>query len=286
MAIRVGCGSWTDQNYVGLLYAKGTRPADRLRAYTHWFERVEVNSSYYAIPTAATVANWVDQTPPTFLFDLKLPRAFSDDPHHAATSDALPKLLRALEPLAAAKKLGAFLLTLSPSFGPDRHRLDELALVANALLPLAPLAVELRHRGWIDGARRAETLAWFREHTLTWVALDLPPINASAVLPPIDEVTTPSFAYLRLHGRNPRYLDAKDAAERHRHIYTPDELQEIAGRIRTLAARAQDVHVSINNHCEDFAPKAALALRRLLGQPVPSGPPADLDGDGQRSLFE
>lgn len=286
MAIRVGCGSWTDQDYVGLLYAKGTKPADRLRAYTHWFERVEVNSSYYAIPTAAAVANWVDQTPPGFLFDIKLPRAFSEDPHLAATSDSLPKLLRALEPLAAAKKLGAFLLTLSPAFGPDHHRLDELARAGDALRPLAPLAVELRHRGWVDGARRAETLAWFREHQLTWVALDLPPLNASAVLPPIDEVTTPAFAYMRLHGRNPRYLEAKTAAERHRHDYTPDELQEIATRIRALAARATEVHVSVNNHCETFAPKAALALRRLLGQPVASAPPADVNGDGQRSLFE
>lgn len=286
MAIRVGCGSWTDQDYVGLLYSKGTKPADRLRVYTHWFERVEVNSSYYAIPAASTIANWVGQTPPAFLFDLKLPRAFSDDPRHAAQSGALPALLRAIEPLGAAKKLGGFLLTLAPSFGPDRHRLDELDLVAKTLLPLAPLAVELRHRGWIHDARRADTLAWFRERGLTWVALDLPPIDASAVLPPIDEVTTPAFAYVRLHGRNPRYLEAKTAAERHRHVYTPDELQEIATRLRALAARAQNVHVSVNNHCADFAPKAALALRRLLGLPVPSGPPVDVDGDGQRSLFE
>lgn len=286
MAIRIGCGSWTDQDYVGLLYAKGTKPADRLRAYPHWFERVEVNASYYAIPTASTVAHWADQTPASFLFDLKLPRTFSEAPHRAATSAALPALLRALEPLIAAKKLGGFLLTLSPSFSPDQHRLDELDLTAQALLPIAPLAVELRHRGWIHDARRSATLAFFRERKLTWVALDLPPINASAVLPPLDEVTTPSFAYVRLHGRNPRYLEAKTAAERHRHDYTPAELAEIAARIRSLAARAKDVHVSVNNHYADFAPKAALALRRLLGQPVPSSPPVHVDGDGQRSLFE
>jgi uncharacterized protein YecE (DUF72 family) len=72
-----------------------------------------------------------------------------------------------------------------------------------------------------------------------------------------------------LHGRNPNYLKGKSAAERHEHDYTALELKEIAVRIRSLEERARDVHVSVNNHAKDFAPKAALALRRLLGQSVP-----------------
>jgi uncharacterized protein YecE (DUF72 family) len=84
-------------------------------------------------------------------------------------------------------------------------------------------------------------------------------------MPPLDEVTQPQLAHLRLHGRNPRWPELKTAEEKHRYDYNDPELHEIAARARTLAAKAQEVHVVANNHASDFAPKAALALRRILG---------------------
>jgi uncharacterized protein YecE (DUF72 family) len=286
MAIRIGCGSWTDSEYVGLLYPKGLPAKERLRTYATLFERIEVNSTYYATPPRATVAGWVEQTPPDFLFDVKLPRAFSDHPQRSAESDLAEKLLDALHPLIAAKKLGAFLLTLAPGFGPESHHLDELDLVARKLQPHAPLAVELRHRGWIEGDALAATLDYFRRSKLVWVALDLPRIKSTSLLPPLDEVTHPRLAYLRLHGRNPNYLKGKTAAERHQYDYTETELKDIATRIQSLATRAKDVHVSVNNHFANFAPKAALALRRLLGQPVPPALPPGGGEDRQLSLLD
>ena len=269
MAIRIGCGSWADDAYVGLLYPDGAPKDVRLGGYAHWFERVEVNASSYRTPSRDTLAAWADETPPGFLFDLKLHRAFSDGPQKAAHGPLIDRLLHAVQPLIAAKKLGAFLLTLSPRFGPDRHQLDELDLVAEKLTPHAPLAVELRDRAWVDGKARTATLDYFRRRQLVWVALDLPRLEAPQLLPAIDEVTHPRLTYMRLHGRNPNYLKAKSAAERHHHDYTARELQEIATRIQTLATRAGDVHVSVNSHAAAFAPQAALALRRLLGQSVP-----------------
>jgi uncharacterized protein YecE (DUF72 family) len=275
MAVRIGCGSWTDSDYVELLYPKGLPAKERLRTYAGWFERVEVNSTYYATPPRATIAGWVEQTPPGFLFDVKLHRAFSENPQSAAGSYLMDKFVGAMRPLIDAKKLGAFLLTLAPSFGPERHQLAEIDVLAGTLQP-HPLAVELRHRGWVDGDALVTTLDYFRHRELAWVALDLPQLKANALLPPIDEVTNPILSYMRLHGRNPNYLKSKSAAERHEHDYTAAELEEIAARIQSLATRAKDVHVSFNNHFATFAPKAALALRRLLGQPVPAPlPPAD-----------
>lgn len=285
MAVRIGCGSWTDSDYVGLLYPKGLPAKERLRTYAGWFERVEVNSTYYATPPRVTVASWVEQTPPGFLFDVKLLRALSENPQSAAESQLMDKFLGAMQPLIEAKKLGAFLLTLAPSFGPDRHQLAEIDVLAGKLQPL-PLAVELRHRGWVDGDALATTLEYFRRRELAWVALDLPPLKSNALLPPIDEVTNPLLSYMRLHGRNPNYLRSKSAAERHEHDYTAIELEEIAARIRSLASRAKDVHVSFNNHFATFAPKAALAFRRLLGQSVPPPLPPTNDDDGQLSLLE
>ncbi|MDB6167442.1 MAG: hypothetical protein JWM88_306 [Verrucomicrobia bacterium] len=267
MSIRIGCGSWADPEYVGVLYPKGLPANQRLRCYAEQFERVEVNSTYYATPARKVAAGWAEQTPPGFIFDVKLHREFSQSPRKTAQGDLADRLLDSMQPLIEAKKLGAFLLTLAPFFDPERHALEELDGAVEKLRPHA-LAVELRHRAWVDDGALAATLAYFRSRGLAWVALDMPRVKAASLLPPIDEVTHPKLAYVRLHGRNPHYLEAKTAAERHDYEYQPEDLQEIAARVRKLAARAEDVHVSVNNHAHDFAPKAALALRRLLEPPA------------------
>jgi uncharacterized protein YecE (DUF72 family) len=267
MAIHIGCGSWADAKYVGILYPKGSPPKARLSLYAQWFDRIELNNTYHNTPTAKAVAEWESQTPAGFIFDFKLHRSFSQSPARAAGSDEVERLHAAAEPLLTAKKLGVFLLTLPPSFGPERHRLDELdALIGK--LPPRPLAVELRHRDWVSGDALATTLDYFRRNKLVWVAVDLPQLDSSSLLPPIDEVTNAQVAYLRLHGRNPGYLKAESAAEKHHHDYAEGELREIIKRIKTLAAGAKDVHVSVNNHAADFAPKAAKELRKMLGQPM------------------
>ena len=268
MAIHIGCGSWADAKYVGVLYPRGLPANARLRTYAQWFDRIELNNTYHNTPTPKAVADWAAQTPPGFIFDFKLHRSFSQSPAKAAAAgDEIERLHAAARPLLHAKKLGAFLLTLPPSFGPERHRLDELdGLIGK--IPSRPLAVELRHRAWVEGKALASTLDYFRRHKLVWVAVDLPQLDAPNLLPPVDEVTNPDLAYLRLHGRNPDYLKGESAAEKHHYDYTARDLDEIVGRIKVLAAGAKDVHVSVNNHAEKFAPQAALALRRLLGQRV------------------
>lgn len=287
MAIHIGCGSWRDNAYVGLLFPKSVPEKQRLAHYTKWFDRLELNVTYRAIQSRERIAGWVAQTPPGFQFDVKLERRFCDDPRSAAAGNLADVFLQSIEPIIAAKKLGAFLLTLPPSFGPPRHSLTELDGVAEKFQRVAPIAVELRDRAWIDGDALASTLAYFRSRKFAWVALDLPRLRAAPILPPIDEVTLPQLAYMRLHGRNPRYLvDSAESNARHNYDYPPAELEEIATRIRALAAKAQHVHVSVNNHYAAFAPKAALALRRLLGQSVP--PPlaeSDNESDGQLSLL-
>jgi uncharacterized protein YecE (DUF72 family) len=136
-----------------------------------------------------------------------------------------------------------------------------------------PLAVELRQRAWIEGKTKARTLGWFRERGVTWVAVDMPRADAPNIVPPLDEVTQPKLAYLRLHGRNTEgYLHGKTADERFHYDYNARELREIVARIRHLAGSAADVRVVASNHAEDFAPKAALELKRLLGERLPEPP--------------
>jgi len=262
----VGCGSWADAEYTGLLYPKSFPPDLRLCGYAMWFDHVEVNSSYYAIPKKEAVKKWVDQTPPSFVFDIRLPRAISQSPAKAGKDGRLIEmLLKSLEPLMRTKKLGTFLLVLSPLFIPGRHQLEELDALIEKIHP-HPLAVELRHAGWVSKKLLPPTLEFFSRRKLTWVSVDMPRVKGAELMPVVDEVTRPQLAYLRLHGRNRHWLKAKTAAERHTHAYDPGELDELVRRIHRLSKKAREVRVVATNHALDYAPRTALALKELLGQ--------------------
>lgn len=263
--ISVGIGSWTDKEYKGLLYPKGLPDNERLTTYATWFDHVELNSGYHRIPSLAFVENWVKQTPKGFIFDFKLPKEISAAPERTGREGTLvTRLLRAAQPLIDAGKLGTFFLVLSPNFGPEKHRLEELEPLVEKLRPHM-LAVELRHNGWVEGEQRERTLEFYRKQKLVWIAVDMPRIAGSVIMPPVDEVTHSPLAYLRLHGRRPDWFELGDAKAKHTYEYSASELEEIAARVQKLAKKADRVHVVANNHAQDFAPKTALALQRLLG---------------------
>jgi uncharacterized protein YecE (DUF72 family) len=90
----------------------------------------------------------------------------------------------------------------------------------------------------------------------------------------VDEGTNSNLAYLRLHGRNAKaYTTGKTVAARFDYDYDKKEIEEVAERSRKLAKEARDVHVIFNNNNLDYAPRAAIRLRKALGQIV--NPPAE-----------
>src|SRR3954469_15927186 len=147
--IRIGTASWTDPGFVEDWYPPKLPASHRLRWYAEHFNYVEVNATFYSIPAARVVERWCDETPKDFLFDIKLPKLLS---RHSMAAKFLPpdlrsrvtetarhikltpkseelvagRLLRELDPLFQAKKFGAFLLQLSPSFSPKKHEHGEL----------------------------------------------------------------------------------------------------------------------------------------------------------------
>jgi uncharacterized protein YecE (DUF72 family) len=85
----------------------------------------------------------------------------------------------------------------------------------------------------------------------------------------VDEVTSSNLAYLRLHGRNAKaYITGKTVATRFDYDYNEKEIAEVAQRSRKLAREARELHVIFNNNNLDYAPRAALRLRKALGQIV------------------
>ena len=286
--IVVGTSSWADPGFVEEWYPKGLPARDRLPWYAERFEAVEVNSTFYALPDAKTVARWAEVTPDGFTFDVKLHRLLS---RHAAGLDSLPPDLRdgadvgprgrvvldaalesalaaavleAVAPLADAGKLATFLLQLSPAFEPRTHALDELSPLVAALAPL-PVAIELRHRAWVKPDRVEETLAWYETAGAAWVAVDAPVGKSPTMMPALDAVTRADVAYLRLHGRNAEgYARGRTVAERFAWDYAEEELLELRGRAAALAEDASVVRVMFNNNRGGDAPKAAEAFRALL----------------------
>jgi len=288
--VLVGTSSWADPGFIEEWYPPDLPARERLAWYAQRFEAVEVNSSFYAIPETGTVARWVRETPDGFVFDVKLHRLLS---RHAADASSLPpdmrdgieigargrvrltkdleaavveRTIEALSPLEQAGRLGALLLQLTPAFSPSRHRLDELDPIIEGFAP-RPIAVELRHRGWVERDRAEDTLGYLSERGAAFVAVDAPPEAHVPIMPALDAVTRDDVAYIRMHGRNAEgYLKGKTVAERFGWRYSDGELREIAGRVEAMAEEAASVHVMFNNNRGADAPSAAQRFRQLIGQ--------------------
>ena len=291
--ILVGTASWTDPGFVERWYPKGMPAHQRLSWYAEQFEMVEVNSTFYAVPDARTVERWCVATPPGFLFDVKLHQLFS---FHAARTKMLPPALQKkvrsdesgrvivteslrdqllddflamTEILKRDRKLGVLLLQLSPEFSPRKHELAELEPLLVRLNDYS-VAVEFRNRNWTTPAQLDSIVKFLRAHRATLVSVDAPRDEHFTVMPSeMDEVTNPRVAYLRLHGRDATaYKTGKTVAARFNYDYSDSEIEEVAERANNLAAEAREVHVVFNNNALDYAPRAALRMRKALGQIV------------------
>lgn len=291
MKILVGTASWTDPGFIAKWYPKNVRAADRLAWYSEHFNLVEVNSSFYAVPARAQVKRWCEQTPEGFVFDVKLHRLLS---RHRAGPETLPpdlrklarveggkvkltpeleralakRFLEELHPFQRADKLGALLLQLSPSFSPKAHELTELERLFECLHG-ASLAVELRNRNWVTDDQRAATLAFFKDQKIPLVSVDAPADKHFMIMPSEDYVTG-NLAYLRCHGRNAEgYIKGRSVAARFNYLYNQDEIKGIAFRAAAMAAQTGAVHVILNNNADDYAPRNASDLRKVLERDFP-----------------
>ena len=293
--ILVGTASWSDPGFIQHWYPKKLRPNERLGWYAQYFEMVEVNSTFYSIPDLRMVERWCAATPDGFIFDVKLHRLLS---RHSASAKFLPAdlqrcpeidakgkvqltpaleealvdaFLHSMSVLRSVGKLGALLLQLSPAFSPRRHKLEKLELLIDMLRDYQ-LAIEFRNRNWAIGEQLRSTIDFLRQHNAIFVNVDGPVAEHFTIMPSdLDEITNPSFGYLRLHGRNARaYLTGKTVAARFDYDYSDSEIAQVAERSKKLARETRDLHVIFNNNNLDYAPRAAARLRTALGQLIPA----------------
>lgn len=308
--LRIGTSGWNYPSapgrWTGIVYParQGARwrgqKFDELAWYAERFDTVEVNSTFYRVPSTDVTRAWAARTPPGFAFSVKLfqklthPAMFLDrvtrppkgaspdeavsftgsheDARRAAqpTADDVDAMRRALEPLAHAGKLGAVLAQFPPSFKAAGPAVEYLAWLLRQLADYQ-VAVELRHRSWSDAL--PATLQVLNASGAAWVQIDEPKFEGSIrqnFLPNLG-----GFYYLRLHGRNSRaWWTHEHSAQRYDYLYTMEELDpfvEVAEAVRTLVKK---MYLYTNNHFEGKAVANAVMMKSRLGLPLEGGFPA------------
>jgi uncharacterized protein YecE (DUF72 family) len=262
--VRIGICSFADEGLLKHWYPKGvSTPAARLGYYGERFDTTEVDSPFYHLPDPAVTGRWAQRTPPGFVFHVKAHRTMT---HHdeADQKQAFAEFRASVEPLELSGKLRGVLVQYHPSFKKSDGAKEELSRVKGLLDPLVPL-VEFRHRSWLQGTERDDTLAFLEREGLAVVSVDAPPTRASNVLPTF-AAATHSLAYIRFHGRNVKTwnIKAEKSSERFNWMYSEEELEEWVERIAELADRSDEVYAMFNNNRDDFAPRSAQILRGLL----------------------
>ena len=282
--VRVGTSGWNypsgEGTWNGIFYpAAGRRPRrsgkfDELRFYAEHFDTVEVNSSFYRIPTPSTARSWAQRTPPGFEFSLKLFQKFTHpEMFHKATgadpSDLdqkdVDEFRAALDPLASAGKLGALLAQFPASFRNEPNTRGYLEWLLERFREY-DLAVELRHRSWSD--EPLDTLKLLADQGAAWAQIDEPKFRFSIRQDLLANVRT--FYYLRLHGRNAAQWWAHEKSEdRYNYCYSPDELEPFAEAARAASREVRKAYLYANNHFSAKAVANAAILKYQLGQDVP-----------------
>jgi len=285
--IVIGTSGWSDPDLIDNWYPSGLRPGERLPYYAKRIRAVEVNSSFYIVPSSSTIARWDELTPNDFSFDVRLHRLHSRYPTglvslpknlraRAETSSGLvvptpsleaallENLLATLEPLAQTRKLSSLLLKLSPSFSPGDHDLRELDTIVRYVAPRR-LAVELMHPGWVEPKRLERTLGYLSERGVALVCICADGRDQWMVRP-IQAVTSETLAYLRAPGTGNGAVDASTAPPRLTNGFSDIDLSQLAEQARALAEIQSkgNVRVILNNNGAHGAANAAIRLQDML----------------------
>jgi len=296
MTIWIGTASWADKSLVdtGRFYPPEVTTAEgRLQYYATQFPLVEVDSSYYAVPSVDATRRWAERTRDGFVMNVKAFRLFTGHQTSPAVlpsdlRDALPSHLKlksviyyrdvpseladelwgrfkeALQPLRDAGRLGLVHFQFPPWL--VRNRAGH-AHVAHCVEHMAghTLSVEFRSEKWFEGSHAAETIAFQRELRVVHTIVD-EPTGFSSSIPAVWEMTRDDYALVRMHGRNAAAWNNRSGHSGGRFDYDYDdaELEGLGHQIQLLDRPGLDVHVVMNNNKEDQAQRNARTLFKTM----------------------
>jgi len=296
MTIRIGTASWADRSLIdtGRFYPPDITMAEsRLRYYATQYPLVEVDSSFYGVPSIDAARLWAERTPGGFVMNVKAFRLFTGHQTSPAVlpsdlRDALPSDLKlksviyyrdvpeeisnelwgrfreALQPLRDAGRLGLVHFQFPPWL--IRNRAGH-AHVAHCVERMAghTLSVEFRSEKWFEGPHAAETIAFQRELGVVHTIVD-EPTGFSNTVPAIWETTRDDYALIRMHGRNAAAWSDRSghSGGRFNYDYDDAELEGLGHQIQLLDRPGLDVHVVMNNNKEDQAQRNGRTLMKTM----------------------
>jgi uncharacterized protein YecE (DUF72 family) len=268
---RSGKGTWNGIFYPTPATVRGRGKFDELAFYAEHFDTVEINSTFYGVPSPATARSWARRTPPAFEFSLKLYQKFTHpemfekatgrDPWSLGQKD-VDEFRAALDPLASAGKLGALLAQFPASFKNEPDSRGYLEWLLESFRGYM-IAVELRHRSWSDDP--LDTLELLAGFGAAWTQIDEPKFRFSIRQNLLPNVRT--FYYLRLHGRNAAQWWKHDTSEdRYNYLYSADELEPFAEAAEKASRQVKKAYLYANNHFSAKSVANAAILKHRLGQ--------------------
>jgi uncharacterized protein YecE (DUF72 family) len=237
--VHIGCSGWNYDDWRERFYPPGLPPKRWLEHYATAFETVEINATFYRLPTRSAVEGWMERSPEGFVFALKASRYLTHIKRLTQMKEGVALYYERIEPLLGSPKLGPIVWQLPPNFQRDDERLEG----ALAALPAGKHCFEFRHESWFV----PEVYELLRAHGAALVIGDDPrrPFQAHEM--------TADWTLVRFHrGRRGR-----------RGNYSETEIETWARRIAQWRRRVE-VFAYFNNDWEAFAPRNALALRRIL----------------------
>ena len=240
----VGCSGWNYDSWRhGVFYPERCPSSRWLPYYARHFDTVELNATFYRLPTVKAVQRWVDQTPDDFVFAVKMSRYVTHVKRLRDLPPSLELFYSRIAPLVGTPKLGPVLWQLPPTFRRDDERLAQTL----ELLPDGRHAFEFRHPSWFV----PQVTELLRRHGAALVIAHRPEIEPFQT----HELTT-DWTFVRFHW----------GARGRRGNYSETELREWADRIRSWPVSCS--YLYFNNDWEGFAPRNAMELRRFLTEPA------------------
>jgi uncharacterized protein YecE (DUF72 family) len=243
--VRVGCSGWSYKDWVGPFYPPGTEAKDYLGLYSRTFNCVEIDSSFYRIPSPAMVSHWKTATPDGFTFSPKLSKKITHENKLENFESTLLYFYSVMSKLG--NKLGPIVVQLPPSVKVEKHK-AAMERFVSSLEPRFRHAIEFRHKSWFT----PETYKLLEKNNvaMAWS------INQYLETPP--ELTA-DFVYLRMVGT--REITKFTGIQKEMR----DEMERWATALKEKRASIHESFVFFNNHFAGFGPESVNEFRRLLG---------------------
>ncbi len=247
----LGTSAFTANGWPGAFYPPGMKPRDFLSYYARQFQTVEIDSTYYATPTASTVTNWYERTPPDFIFAAKVPQVIT---HEKVLVDCRAEFDEFVDRMDILdEKLGPLLLQF-PWFNKYEMQADEfirrLRFFLQRLkdLPTIRFVVEIRNRAWLD--KRLTDL--LREHNVSLALTDLSNMPRPWEVKDGLDLVTSDFVYVRWLGDR-KGIEALTTTWDKTIINRADDLQNWVALFRQFVSRNLKVYAYANNHYALYA---------------------------------